>query len=67
MALLPSADLSITENEHGARAKDPRPAVSGAAGRKASVMGFWEKGNRNAEEDSKWRFFVWNALKTIRS
>ena len=42
--------------------KTRAPLFSGA-----SVMGFWEKGNRNAEEDSKWRFFVWNALKTIRS
>ena len=47
--------------------KTRAPLFSGAAGRKASVRGFWAKGTRNAEEDSKWRFFVWNALKTIRS
>lgn len=47
--------------------KTRAPLFSGAAGRKASVMGLWENGNRNAEEDSKWRFFVWRAPKTIRS
>lgn len=32
--------------------KTRAPLFSGAAGRKASVMGLWEKWNRNAEEDS---------------
>ena len=47
--------------------KTRAPLFSGAAGRNHKIMGFWEKGNRNGEEDSKWRFIVWNALKTIRS
>lgn len=47
--------------------KTRAPPFPGATGRKASVMGLWESRNRNAEEDSKWRFFVWSAPKTIRS